>query len=362
MPEDFFQSAPTMTPIEMVARKYHPDKFPPANPPFVLSLPESSVVANANEHVGDVANLLSKQLFFAAAFAVPKVGAMIIGLPPEVLKLRKQASLEGTTYVEIARTIQREEGIPGFFKGFTPMALRAGLREGMRGVGLNNVSKYCDGFYSPETLARYPHIGYMTAYPFMAIAETAIFGPVDRYRILSSTSSGKWSALNRMQEVFHEKGAVGLVKDAMHGSRVVVAEKLIKGETYHLASQELERHVKERRNGGGLSEKEKLAASFFIDMFITILHMSVSNLKTVMMQKGSVLDGTFTSAAKHVYNGHGMAGFFNGLNASMVHGVVNTVMYGVSIEMTKSKKPGRKGHVAAIEVERKESKENGHQR
>jgi hypothetical protein len=244
----------------------------------------------------------------------------------------KQSSPRGTSYADTINGVLDKSGIQGFYKGFTPTALRLAGKEAAIGPIIKHTSQFTKECLHPDIVKKNPEAGFIISAPLNAAISTYGIGYLDRCRIHAMTSEE--GVLKFVKDTHKESGISGLGKEMFKGSGINYANTTLGIAGYHVIHQELKRIAVEFNGQSDLSTTQEMGLSLTSGALVTATRSPLAVAGAIVMKSNSpVPSATMSDAFSHIFKEHGIKGFYIGIGPSLALGAVSSLVYQGSLDL-----------------------------
>lgn len=251
-------------------------------------------------------------------FAAPQVVALVLGIIPENLKIKKQTFPGQITYFQALINILENKGVKGMFTGVGYGLGKKAFQSGLLGVSIIPLSESVRPLLPKEILEKNPDAHYMAAALPAAAITTAVSKPFDNPRVYSVTAPNGTSILHAMiKQPYDRDGIKGVASMLTRGyipSFAIRSGNIIGYHMFYPTFKKLFEEVK----GSSAGSKENAAIGFVTGVTLGLFTAPIARAVTEMTKHGSGGDA-MGGAMQKIVKMNGWRGLFTGCAVHLVH-------------------------------------------
>lgn len=277
-------------------------------------------------------------------FAIPRAVASLLTLPPATVLLHKQVR-SVDSYRNIMQNICNKKGVKGFFVGAELQVMKNLFRQGLIGVGLTDMAKGCQTFFTPEQLERNPHLPYVAAAPFAGAVAAAVSAPFDGARVRRNLHEGRYSFRSYIGDAYENGGVLKVGKSVVNGGTVEWLGRSFQLVGFHIAYPGLQAMLKKMSNecSGDNKFANIILPGAMAGAVSTTAALPLNRMFTEMQRHKCGEMYSYRQAVADIYKANGARGFWSGLSIAAMRALFNGAAHAFAVEKTMSRGAGTQG-------------------
>jgi len=241
---------------------------------------------------------------------------VLIGQPADLVKVRLQTSGESSS-LQIIKQVLQNEGVFAFYKGTLPPLFGVGVCVSLQFYGFHEAKRQmlATGGGIDGQLNIWPQT--YIAGAIAGIANTPVSSPVEQLRILSQANKSHISLTSTVKKIYHENG---IARGIFRGTNITLLREIQAYGVWFLSYESTIRYlIKSQgyKSRDDVTTPELLFSGALAGNFLWLasypLDVIKSNVQSDKFGSESKFSGSSIRAMKHIFNVHGLAGFWRGI-------------------------------------------------
>ncbi|ODV76880.1 mitochondrial carrier protein [Suhomyces tanzawaensis NRRL Y-17324] len=281
-------------------------------------------------------NSISRKAKDIAAGFIGGATQVLIGQPADLVKVRLQTSSE-TSSLSIIKHVIKNEGLFAFYKGTLAPLFGVGVCVSLQFYGFHETKRQILKSTGGSELNLWPQT--YIAGAVAGIVNSPVTAPVEQLRILSqsNTSSSASSLTDTVKKIYREHG---LTRGIYRGFNITVLRELQAYGVWFLTYEALIQQIidlQHYHSRNDISTPELLASGALAGNALWLSSYPIdvikSNIQSEPFGPGATIKGSIRKATKHIYQAHGLRGFWRGIVPCLIRAVPCSAGTFASVEL-----------------------------